>query len=135
MASNTKGPVGMPLTRRSALKLLGAAAPALALPTAFSQTASDSEAKPDVTPGPFKGTRESLQAYRFPAWFADAKFGIWSHWGPQSSVEYGDWYARNMYIQGHPQNKFHVSAMANPPGSASWRSTTSGRPRPGSPKL
>src|ERR1700730_16492092 len=44
MASNTKGPVGMPLTRRSALKLLGAAAPALALPTAFSQTASDSEA-------------------------------------------------------------------------------------------
>ena len=26
---------------------------------------------------------------------SDAKFGIWSHWGPQSVPMYGDWYAGN----------------------------------------
>ena len=45
---------------------------------------------------------ESLKQYRIPEWFRDAKFGIWAHWGPQSAVEDGDWYARNMYIAGQP---------------------------------
>jgi len=48
---------------------------------------------------PLRGTRESLQAYKIPDWFRDAKFGIWAHWGPQSAIEQGDWYARNMYVQ------------------------------------
>ena len=48
----------------------------------------------------FEGTRHSLERYSVPDWFRDAKFGIWSHWGPQSAIEDGDWYARNMYIQG-----------------------------------
>ena len=86
----------MRLTRRQAIKLVSAAAPALALRRTFADTLP-------IASGPFQGTRESLAAYRIPAWFADAKFGIWSHWGPQSSVEYGDWYARNMYIQGSDQ--------------------------------
>ncbi|MES2120779.1 MAG: alpha-L-fucosidase [Pseudomonadota bacterium] len=38
--------------------------------------------------------------YRAPDWFRDAKFGIWAHWGPQCQPEYGDWYARLMYLQG-----------------------------------
>ena len=34
-----------------------------------------------------------------PDWFRDAKFGIWAHWGPQCQPEFGDWYARFMYLE------------------------------------
>jgi hypothetical protein len=37
----------------------------------------------------FASTVESLQGFECPAWFRDAKFGIWSHWGPQSVPMYG----------------------------------------------
>jgi len=67
-----------------------------------------------IQKGPFQGTRESLRAYRVPEWFRDAKFGIWAHWGPQSAPEMGDWYARNMYIQGNPQYQFHVERFGHP---------------------
>jgi alpha-L-fucosidase len=51
--------------------------------------------------GPVRATWESLaQHYRVPEWFRDAKFGIWAHWGPQCQPEFGDWYARLMYMQG-----------------------------------
>ena len=51
--------------------------------------------------GPFAPTWESLASgYRAPDWFRDAKFGIWAHWGPQCQPEWGDWYARLMYVQG-----------------------------------
>ena len=95
------------LTRRQAIALLATAAPAFR-----SARAQQNQIK--VTPGPFTPTRASLQAYRFPAWFADAKFGIWSHWGPQSAIEYGDWYARNMYIQGSSQYNYHVETYGHP---------------------
>ena len=45
---------------------------------------------------PFKPTWESLQNYKTPEWFRDAKFGMWAHWGPQCQAEQGDWYARGM---------------------------------------
>lgn len=49
-------------------------------------------------------TWTSLAAhYRVPEWFRDAKFGIWAHWGPQCQPEFGDWYARLLYIQGRQQ--------------------------------
>ena len=67
-----------------------------------------------VAPGPFKGTRESLRQWQVPEWYRDAKFGIWAHWGPQSSVEYGDWYARNMYVQGSKQYEYHVKTYGHP---------------------
>ena len=86
-------------TRRQALKLLGGAAAAFATQGAFAQT---------ITPGPFQATLDSLRNYTIPDWFADAKFGIWSHWGPQSAVGDGDWYARNMYVEGSPQYEYHV---------------------------
>jgi len=62
----------------------------------------------------FLGTRQSLQAYEVPKWFRDAKFGIWSHWGPQSAVECGDWYARRMYIQDTPQYLYHCETYGHP---------------------
>ena len=47
----------------------------------------------------FEPTDKSLQQYKYPDWFRDAKFGIWAHWGPQAVPRQGDWYARNMYVQ------------------------------------
>ena len=50
----------------------------------------------------FEPTLESMEAhFRTPQWYEDAKFGIFTHWGPQCVPESGDWYARNMYIPGH----------------------------------
>ena len=41
----------------------------------------------------FEPTFESLYGFEAPDWYRDAKFGIWSHWGPQSVPMQGDWYA------------------------------------------
>jgi alpha-L-fucosidase len=104
----------MTLSRRQALQLLAAAAPSLTLRNAFAQTPrqfpGQSPATPplSVTPGAFTNTRASLRAYTTPDWFADAKFGIWAHWGPQSAVGDGDWYARLMYVEGSDQYKYHL---------------------------
>ena len=62
----------------------------------------------------FLPTRKSLEGYSIPDWFRDAKFGIWSHWGPQSAIERGDWYARNMYMQGSDQNLYHCETYGHP---------------------
>jgi len=62
----------------------------------------------------FEPTFESLWQYSCPDWFRDAKFGIWSHWGPQSVPMFGDWYARNMYIQGTPQYLYHLRHYGHP---------------------
>jgi alpha-L-fucosidase len=60
------------------------------------------EARIPIAGGPFEPTADSLKSYQAPAWFRDAKFGIWSHWGPQAVPRRGDWYARWMYVPGHP---------------------------------
>ena len=68
----------------------------------------------EIERGPFEGTRESLGKYEVPEWFRDAKFGMWAHWGPQSAIEAGDWYARNMYMQGSEQNLYHCEHYGHP---------------------
>ncbi|MEB3375215.1 alpha-L-fucosidase [Bacteroides sp. CR5/BHMF/2] len=35
--------------------------------------------------GIFEPDDSSLKEYGYPEWFRDAKFGIWSHWGPKLS--------------------------------------------------
>lgn len=52
--------------------------------------------------------------YNVPQWWRDAKFGAWSHWDPQSAAEYGDWYSRGMYMQGHPQYEYHLQHYGHP---------------------
>ncbi|ESQ74503.1 alpha-L-fucosidase [Asticcacaulis sp. AC402] len=64
--------------------------------------------------GLFEPTVESLKTYTTPAWFRDAKFGIWSHWGPQAVPRLGDWYARYMYVPGHPHYEHHVKTYGQP---------------------
>ncbi|HJQ30754.1 MAG TPA: alpha-L-fucosidase [Pyrinomonadaceae bacterium] len=100
----------MSLTRRALIRMLAGAVPALK--TARALGVGDSV--PPIRRGPFHATRESLKGYRVPEWFRDAKFGIWAHWGPQSAAEYGDWYARNMYIQGQWQYEHHVKTYGHP---------------------
>jgi alpha-L-fucosidase len=64
--------------------------------------------------GPYKPTWESLLQYDCPDWYRDAKFGIWNYWCPQMVPEDGDWYARNMYIQGSKQNQYQVAHYGPP---------------------
>ena len=65
-------------------------------------------------PERFAPTFESLYEKKIPDWFRDTKFGIWAHWGPQSVPMYGDWYARNMYIEGSDQYRYHVRHYGHP---------------------
>lgn len=67
-----------------------------------------------VEKGTFAPNWESLRAWECPAWFENAKFGIWAHWGPQCEAEGGDWYARNMYYEGSGQNQWHKDHFGNP---------------------
>ena len=84
----------------------------LPLTAAVAQT-NFSELLPAAS-GPFKPNDESLRQYQCPEWFRDAKLGIWAVWGPESVPMQGDWYARNLYLQGSSQNKFHVEHYGPP---------------------
>ncbi len=64
--------------------------------------------------GPYKPTWDSLLQYEVPEWYRDAKFGIWAHWSPQCVPEAGDWYARNMYMEGSKQNKDQLEHYGPP---------------------
>jgi alpha-L-fucosidase len=112
----------LPFSRRDFLKTSALAAgaglattlwPSRALAQAAASASSAGDAYP-IAPGPFEATRASLRQYRCPGWLQDAKFGIWAHWGPQSAPEMGDWYARNMYIQGHRQYNHHLKTYGHP---------------------
>ncbi|MFY0607673.1 MAG: alpha-L-fucosidase [Cyclobacteriaceae bacterium] len=56
----------------------------------------------------FLPTRESLNGYNVPEWFKDAKFGIYTHWGPTSvafegtdpNTWYAGWHGMRMYDNG-----------------------------------
>jgi alpha-L-fucosidase len=95
--------------------LLAFAVPLLTLCMPLSTVrAEDSTVQLSSVPGPFRADAASFKAYQAPDWFRDAKFGIWSHWGPQSVPRAGDWYARNMYIYGTGQYKHHLEHYGHP---------------------
>lgn len=51
---------------------------------------------------------QSLQAYTVPAWFKDAKLGIFIHWGVYAVPAFGnEWYPRNMYREGSREYAHH----------------------------
>jgi len=100
--------------------LLSAAAAAgcraVPAPAAATSATAPAEARPTLpmADGPFKPDWDSLRQYRCPEWFRDAKFGIWAHWGPQSVTGAGDWYARQMYVEGTTDYKFHLKHYGHP---------------------
>jgi alpha-L-fucosidase len=62
-----------------------------------------------IKSGPFAADSQSLQGYRVPRWYQDAKFGIFIHWGVYAVPGFGsEWYPRNMYQQGSPEFNQHV---------------------------
>jgi alpha-L-fucosidase len=102
-----------------------------AISSAASPAEPVAEAKPivaatEIAAGPFQPTDASLTAYQCPDWFRDAKFGVWSHWGPQAVPREGDWYARGMYEETaidrktgaakgqNRQNKYHLEHYGHP---------------------
>ncbi len=65
--------------------------------------------------GQYEANWESLSQYgEAPEWFRDLKFGIWSHWGPQCQPEQGDWYAREMYMEGSRVYRSHIENYGHP---------------------
>ena len=108
-------------TRRQFLKTSALAAGAGLSPSLLQSLARASDALPAqapkhfIAPGPFEPTWEShVKSYRTPDWYRDAKFGMWAHWTAQCVPEQGDWYARNMYIQGSPAYNYHVKTYGHP---------------------
>jgi len=104
-------------TRRQFLKTTALAAGAgLTAPLWPSRArAAAAPATHDIATGPFEATWEShVKNYRVPDWYRDAKFGMWAHWTAQCVPEQGDWYARNMYIQGSPAYNYHVKTYGHP---------------------
>ncbi len=77
-----------------------------------------------ATDGPFKPNVQSLtKGYQVPEWFRDAKFGIYSHWGPVTyALQFKDplnkgqlgWYGKNMYTPGTSTYKYHEKYWGGP---------------------
>ncbi len=85
------------ITAPAALSLLLAAAPAA-----------------DARDG-YEETWESLSRHPVPEWFADAKFGIYAHWGPYSVPAFdNEWYPRNMYQEGSGVLEHHRATWGDP---------------------
>jgi len=78
------------------------------------QAGAPRDSRLPIASGPFEPTVESLKTYQAPDWFRDAKFGIWAHWGPQAVPRKGDWYARWMYVPGHPHYAHHLKHFGHP---------------------
>lgn len=84
---------------------------------ALSVSAQRVELSADALPmqqGAYQPTWEGLSQFETPAWFRDAKFGIWAHWGPQCVEGSGDWMARGMYEEGSGQYNYHVEHYGHP---------------------
>jgi alpha-L-fucosidase len=101
------------LSRRSLLTRGALAAAAVPFSRSLRAPAQAQPAN-QIMPGKYQPTWDSLKQWRMPDWFRDAKFGIWAHWTAQCVPEQGDWYARQMYLQGHPQYEFHCKTYGHP---------------------
>jgi alpha-L-fucosidase len=62
-----------------------------------------------LPPGPFQPTWDSLREnYQVPRWFAEAKFGLFMHWGLYSvPAHHNEWYEKHMYTDG-ADGQWHV---------------------------
>jgi alpha-L-fucosidase len=105
-------------TRRTILGAGLAGVGAAVLTGTTAATPQSPALRPVKVPPPrsFTGDWSSLvSGYSAPDWFRDAKFGIWAHWGAASVPAAGDdWYARHMYLQGHPSYEHHLKHYGHP---------------------
>jgi alpha-L-fucosidase len=98
-----------PISRRSLLAATGAA-------TAFGLLRFAPDAAATDGPGSYTASWSSVDQHPpAPAWFQDAKFGIYYHWGVFSVPAFGnEWYPRNMYIGGSAENQHHIATYGDP---------------------
>ncbi|WP_031525468.1 alpha-L-fucosidase [Streptomyces sp. NRRL F-5123] len=98
-----------PISRRNLLAAAGAA-------TAFGLLRFAPEAAATDGPGSYSASWSSVDQHPpAPAWFQDAKFGIYYHWGVFSVPAFGnEWYPRNMYIGGSAENQHHIATYGDP---------------------
>jgi len=71
---------------------------------------------PEPAPAPYEATWASLQQHTpAPAWFRDAKYGIYFHWGVYAVPAFGsEWYPRNMHRKDHAEYTHHVETYGDP---------------------
>ena len=109
--SREVSPASKPVMKRNRIKfsalLLG-----VSLVAAVAQT--NSLPLSPIATGPFTPDRESFKQYQCPEWFRDAKLGIWAVWGVSSVPMQGDWYSRRLYLEGSPDNQFHLANYGHP---------------------
>jgi alpha-L-fucosidase len=102
------------MNRRNALKLMASTGGSCLVPRAgfgapFAASSSDPESS-----GPFQQNWESLQQFRSPEWFKDAKFGIYYHWGIYSVPAFmTEWYPHWMYRVGRPEYEHHIKTYGS----------------------
>jgi alpha-L-fucosidase len=96
------------------LKAIGGVIALFEILTLLASTSRGDEIAAVANSSPFQPTVESLSHYQCPEWFRDAKFGIYVHWGVYSVAEKGEWYAREMYMEGHPVYEHHAKTWGHP---------------------
>lgn len=95
----------MPISRRTALEWLAAGSVASLPPVAKAVESAMRSGH-----GKFEPRWESLQHYKCPEWYRDAKFGIYFHWGLYSVPAFGnEWYPHWMYLPGRPEYEHHLA--------------------------
>ncbi len=78
------------------------------------RTAVLAQVDKEANQGSFRPNWDSLKRYQVPAWYEDAKFGIFIHWGVYAVPSFGsEWYPRQMYIQGSKEFQ-HQTATYGP---------------------
>lgn len=100
------------MNRRTLIRQLGMTIPAYLMSKHAGASFLQDMGRP--APGPFQPSWGSLGNYEVPEWYRNARFGIWAHWGPQCEPEFGDWYARWMYIEGSDTYNYHVKKYGHP---------------------
>ncbi len=107
-------PPGLPVVARPRFARLGLALlivlVATRLPAADPGIARKvAEVRAVAAGGPFQPDWDSLAKFEVPAWYQDAKFGIFIHWGAYSVPAFGnEWYPRNMYKAGSKEHVHHI---------------------------
>ncbi|ROR38055.1 alpha-L-fucosidase [Kitasatospora cineracea] len=102
-------PTPRPVSRRGLLAAAGAATALGLLRFAPGAAASDG-------PTAYTASWPSVDQHPpAPAWFQDAKFGIYYHWGAFSVPAFGnEWYPRTMYNSGSSENQHHIATYGDP---------------------
>jgi len=73
---------------------------------ALSAWAADA-GEPASVSGPYRPAWESLKVHQDPEWFRNAKFGIYTHWGPvtvgsEDCPSGGQWYGHEWWASTSP---------------------------------